>query len=125
MKNMLGDEVEPRKLTFEWLVPHLNIYVNGHWQGQVSPNGWQGYSIDIHHKLGEPIMNNLNLWHSLSFTEMQSIMSAYNERLCPARAMTIVIGAVAEEKKISFERALKLLRDRNISFYSDPKGDLI
>lgn len=114
MKNMFGDDVEPRKITFRWLIPHLDILVNGHWQGMVSPNGWQGHSMDINHKLGEPVMSNVHLWQTLSFSEMAAIMEEYNKHMDNTRAMQIVIGAIAKEKKISFDAALALVKKKNI-----------
>lgn len=117
MKNMFGDDVQPRVITFEWNFPHLTLFINGHFAGMVSPNGWQGYSMDIHHKLGEPLMRNFNLWYSIGFTEMQNIMREYNSHMEPARAMHHVIDRIATDKKLSFDEAKAYLKEKNIPLY--------
>lgn len=112
MKNLLGDEVEARKLSFDWRCPHLDVFVDGKWHGMVSPNGWQGHTMNINHKLGEPLMTNVN--GILSFSEMQTIMDEYKRHTNETEAMQFVISRIAEYRKTSFDEAVAYLKERNI-----------
>ena len=118
MKNMFGDEVKPRVLTTKFVYPHLEIFINGQWHGMVSPNGVHGYSMDLHHTLGEPVMNNVHLWNTLSFKEMSRIMNDYKQGM-GNRGLPLVISNIAKEKKITFEEAVQLIRDKEIPVYGD------
>ena len=125
MKNLFGDEVKPRKLSFKWLCPHLEVFVNDHWCGMVSPNGWQGHSMNVHYAIGEPVMNSLNLWFAMSLDEMQLIMAEWKKHMEPERCMQIVISSIAEEKKFSFNDTLKYLKDHDYPLYFGRAGGLI
>lgn len=72
MKNILGDEVAPQTLTFEFKAPHLTIFRGGKFAGMVSPNGWTGGFQWINYNLGEPVLGNCN--GSLSLSEMKQII---------------------------------------------------
>lgn len=111
---MLGEDVEPRKVTCKWNFPYLNVFINGHWHGMVEPNGWRGHSMDINHKLAEPIMNNVHLWHTMSLAEMQLIINEYNMHMSPERAMSVVIGQIAKHKGMSFQAALAYIKQKEI-----------
>lgn len=114
MKNMLGEDVEPRKVTCKWNFPYLEVFIDGHWYGMVEPNGWRGYSMDIHHRLAEPVMNNVHLWSTMSLADMKLIISEYEANMPPERAMSVVIHQIAKEKKMSFADALAYVKRKNI-----------
>jgi hypothetical protein len=116
MTNVFGEEIEPRKLTFEWSYPHLNLFINGRWSGMISPNGWQGHSMNIDHKLGEPVMTNVHLWHTLSVSEMMAMVEEFEKHM-DGREMLLVIGQLAKEKKMSFNEAEAYATARNIPFF--------
>src|ERR1044071_8868924 len=107
MKNMFDEEVKPRELSFRWLCPHLEVLVDGHFKGIVSPNGWQGSSCNVHHPIGAPIMSNMHLWFEMSLQEMTIIIDEWNRQMSPERSMELVVAAIAKNKKISFDEAVK------------------
>lgn len=76
VKNLLGEEVEPRRLTFKREGIHLTIFNNGKFLDVVSPNGWTGYG-SINAQKGEPVLTNSNLWFSISLSEMKQIIEAW------------------------------------------------
>lgn len=118
MKNMFGDETEPRKLEFKWLVPTLQIHIDGHWSGMVVPNGYLGTGyMNIHHKFGEPILSNVDLLHDLSFSEMQQIMDAFNTECSAMRSTQISICQFASYKNMTFVQALAYLKEKKIPLY--------
>ncbi len=112
MKNLFGEEVEPHELTFEFTSPHLTVLCNGKVFGIVSPNGWQGYTMNVNYKLGEPIV--MNMREIMSLFEMQQIIAIYKQRMPDVMAMQFVINKLAEEKKLSFGEAVMYIRDNKI-----------
>lgn len=120
MKNILGEEVKPRKLTFEWQYPHLHIFANGNWAATVSPNGWQGDIMNINHKLGEPVLTGVHFLQSLSFSEMAAIIQEFNKNM-DGREMALVVSQMAKIKKISIGAAVDLITHRKIPCFNNPR----
>lgn len=114
MKNIFGEEVKPRVLSFEWYHPRLAVMVDGKWAGIVQPNGWNGYS-NIHSKVGEPVIATLTL-DCISFKELQVIMAEYNKHISETETMDVVIKAVAQNKNISFSEASQLVKAHNLQY---------
>lgn len=115
---MFGDEVKPIELAFEWSYPHLTVLRDGHFMGMVSPNGWQGHSINLYYRFGEPYLNNVHLWHNMSLGEMTAIKEAFNRHCSSIRCMICVISELMEEKKFkNFSQTLEYLKEKQIPLY--------
>ena len=130
MTNILGETVNPNdfKLHFEWVGVVMNVlrgekYTNAEgiegcqkYLGTVSPNGYNGYSANVHYKLGEPILIN---WHEdFSFEQMNLIMAEYRSQFTPRQCLDFVINRIAKEKKLTVDETIKMLVEKKIPVIS-------
>ena len=76
-KNIFGEQVEPRKLTFGYLRPHMEVFRAGKFAGCVSPNGWTGKTMFIDYEMKEPVLTNYD--GPISLSEMQTIIDKWKE----------------------------------------------
>ncbi len=76
MKNMLGDECKPRRLTIRPEGDVLTLLRNNRFVGYVARNGWNGKSRSIDYALGVPVLRLSTGSEEFSLSEMKRIMAA-------------------------------------------------
>ena len=135
MTNMLGGDFDKAEFEFhfEWMGFNLNIlqgkeYTNEQgvkgcrkYCGTISPNGSNGYSRNLNYPFGEPVLTN---WSEtpLSFSNMGKFMYEYWRKHYKEDVMRHCISKLAEEKKISFDDAIKHIQKKNIPCFYRPDG---
>ena len=126
MTNYFGEEVDPadHQIHFEWFGATLNIlrgkeFTNARgvkgcrkYVGTVTPNGWNGNSMNVWYPLGMPLLSNIN--DVISFAEFEAIMAEYNLHMPPKVVLQNVIARLAEEKHISVDAAIEYVAQNKI-----------
>jgi len=98
----MGDEVSDEKVPFEftWMesVYVLDIMRGGEWCGNVTANGWNGFSKRHGIPLGMPILDNSSALDIISFEEMHEIIHEWFKHTTPEQAVAFVNSQIEKEK---------------------------
>jgi hypothetical protein len=74
MKNMLGEECKPQKLTFQQETHWLVLRRGGQFAGYIARNGWNGKARSIDYPKGVPVLSSFQ--GELSLPEMARLVTA-------------------------------------------------